>query len=144
MGSDETDAPLPLSKYPKTLLVIATAAVSQHESTALAPDNILQVERALTLTVDGNYDFVVNKLVAKPDPNHSSKKATTGMFAFSETVWEPRVAFYLEKGISKLKEKDWGNIMKAADYSNGILLKGKQRAAVTQEELELLWDSESE
>jgi len=30
VGSDETDAPLPSSKYPKTLLAIATAAVSRE------------------------------------------------------------------------------------------------------------------
>jgi hypothetical protein len=36
------------------------------------------------------------------------------MFAFSENFWKGRVEFYLEKGISKLKEKDWKHIMKAA------------------------------
>jgi hypothetical protein len=40
------------------------------------------------------------------------------MFAFSETIWEPRAEFYLEKSISKLKEKEWGSIMDAAaEYS---------------------------
>jgi hypothetical protein len=51
------------------------------------------------------------------------------------------------KGISKLKEKDWKNIMRAAaEYSNVVKTstasKGKNRAAVTEEDLELTWDSE--
>jgi hypothetical protein len=71
------------------------------------------------------------------------------MFAFSETIWEPRAECYLEKGISKLKEKDWENIMKAAaNYSTLIklssTLKGKQRVVATEEELDLVWDSDSD
>jgi len=101
----------------------------------------------LSLTIDNDYDFVTNKLVPKPDPSHPTKKPTTTMFAFSETVWEPRAEFYLEKGISKLKEKDWENIMNAAaNYSNILkapMSKGKQHApAPTEEELELAWDED--
>ena len=109
-----------------------------------------KVEHALLLTVDNDYDFVTNKLVPKPDPSHPTRKPTMTMLAFSETIWEPRAEFYLEKGVSKLKEKDWENVMKAAaSYSNVIKAplssKGKQRApAVMEEELELTWDSESD
>ena len=102
------------------------------------------------LTIENDYDFVKNKLVPKPDPGHPMKKPTTSMFAFSETVWEPRAEFYLEKGVSKLKDKDWENILKAAaNFSNVIKApatsKGKERVpAMAEEELELAWDSESD
>lgn len=71
------------------------------------------------------------------------------MFAFSETVWEPRVELYLEKGVVKLKQKDWTNILNAAsEYSNFIKIsptsKAKKPALMMEEELELAWDSESE
>ena len=100
----------------------------------------------MTLTIDGDYDFDTNKLVPKPDPSHPKKRLTTSMFAFSETAWQARVELY-GKGISKLKEKDWKNIMRAAaEYSNVVKTsttsKGKNRAAVTEEDLELTWDSE--
>ena len=88
----------------------------------------------------------MNKLVPKPDPSHPKKRLTTSMFAFSETAWQARVELY-GKGISKLKEKDWKNIMRAAaEYSNVVKTsttsKGKNHAAVTEEDLELTWDSE--
>ena len=101
------------------------------------------------MTIEGSYDFNVNKLIPKPDQNHPTKKPTTNMFAFSETVWEPRVQFYL-MGLLKLKEKDWTNILNAAaEYSNHIIKisptsKGKKCALATEEELDFNWDSESE
>jgi len=59
------------------------------------------------------------------------------------------VEFHLEKGIAKLKEKDWTNIMIAAtEYSNAIKDKGSDPATrrkstmMTEEELELVWDLE--
>jgi lipopolysaccharide biosynthesis glycosyltransferase len=111
----------------------------------------MQVKRALTLTINSNYDFELNKLILKPDHSHPSRKPTTAMFAFSETVWEPRTMLYLEKSISKLKEKDWKKILEAAsEYSNipksqksVALLKGKGREVITKEEMELAWDSDS-
>ncbi len=112
----------------------------------------MQVERALTLIVDYNYDFELRKLILKPDPSHPSRKPTTALFAFSETTWEPRTMVYLEKSISKLKEKDWKMILEAAsEYSNisktqksVVLLKEKGRAVTTKEEMELVWDSDSD
>lgn len=100
----------------------------------------------MTLTIDGDYDFDMNKLVPKPDPSHQKKKFTTSMFVFSETAWQARVELY-GKAILKLKEKDWKNIMSAvAEYSNVVKTsttsKGKNHAAVTEEDLELTWDSE--
>ena len=110
-----------------------------------------KVERALTLTADGDYDFVMNRLILKPDPSRMSRKPTTSMFAFSEAAWVSRVEFYLEKGIARLKEKDWTNIMRAAaEYSNAIKDKASDAAtrrkgrAMTEEELELTWDSDSD
>lgn len=109
-----------------------------------------KVEHALTLTINNDYDFVTNKLIPKPDPNHPMGKLTTSMFAFSEATWESRAKFYLEKGISKLKEKDWKKIMDAAaEYSNARRLDNPSAAAhkqhlVTEEELDLVWDSESD
>ncbi len=94
-----------------------------------------------------SYNFIANKLVPKPDPNHARVKLTTGMFAFSEATWEPRANFYLEKGILKLKEKDWSNIMKAAaEYSSVIKLlekpspSKKRHVSPTEEEMELAWN----
>ena len=111
----------------------------------------MQVKRALTLIVDAHYDFKLKKLISKPDPSHPSKKATTAMFAFSEAAWEPRTMVYLEKGVSKLKEKDWKKILEAAsEYSNVIkqksaaLSKGKEREVATKDEMELAWDSDSD
>ena len=72
------------------------------------------------------------------------------MFAFSEAAWVSRVEFHLEKGIAKLKEKDWTNIMiAAAEYSNAINKASdpatrRKGDAMTEEELELVWDSESD
>jgi len=72
------------------------------------------------------------------------------MFAFSKAAWEPRATFYLEKGIMKLKEKDWKNIMNAAaEYSNTIKSDNsssttRKHFSMTEEELDLVWDSESE
>ena len=104
----------------------------------------------MKLAINDGYDFLSNKLIAKPDPTHP-KKYTTNMFAFSESSWEPRALFHLEKGISKLKTKDWEGIMTAAaEYSSVINLKvdkpKKNLALATEEEeLELSWeDSDAE
>jgi hypothetical protein len=103
----------------------------------------------LKLTIDDDYDFHTNKLIPQPDLTHPMKKSTTAMFAFSESSWEPRVAFHLEKGIPKLKERDWDNIMKAAaEYSNFMQVNKpnskKSRIVATEEELELSWGSDSD
>jgi hypothetical protein len=108
----------------------------------------------LELTVNQDYDYERNKLIPKPDPTHPTQKPTTSMFAFSEATWEPRVEFYLEKSVSKLKDKEWEAIMDAAsEYSNVIKAKqapskgkGKARSHVqaTEEEHELEYDSHSE
>jgi len=45
------------------------------------------------------------------------------MFAFSKGSWKCRVEFYLEKEISRLKEKDWTNIMKGAAEHSAFILK---------------------
>jgi len=70
------------------------------------------------------------------------------MFAFSEGSWKGRVEFYLEKGISKLKEKDWTNIMKgAAEHSTFILKSTASSASAlepTEEELEMEWESDED
>ncbi len=76
------------------------------------------------------------------------------MFAFSKAIWEPRVEFYLEKSVLKLKDKEWDAIMDAASkYSSIIkakqaLLKGKGKAGshiqAMEEEHELEYDSNSE
>jgi hypothetical protein len=103
----------------------------------------------LELTINNHYDFNINRLIPKPDPSHPMQKLTTSMFAFSEMIWEPRVEFYLEKSIIKLKEKEWEGIMSAvAEYSNVIQVKpsqakGKGRAQQTEEEHELEYDSDS-
>jgi hypothetical protein len=70
----------------------------------------------LLLCTNGDYDFVTNKLIPKSDPSHPGKKPMTTMFAFSEGPWKPRVDFYLEKGVAKLKERDWKKIMMAAAH----------------------------
>jgi hypothetical protein len=105
----------------------------------------------LELTIKNDYDFDANKFIPKPDMSHPMQKLTTSMFAFSETTWEPRVEFYLEKSILNLKEKDWESIMSgAAEYSNIRLKpspskrKGNNRVQATEEELELEYDSDSD
>jgi hypothetical protein len=106
----------------------------------------------LELTINSNYNFDTSKLIPKPDPSHPTHKLTTSMFAFSETIWEPRAEFYLEKSISKLKEKEWGSIMDAAaEYSTIFKVKpfpskgkGKSRVQATEEEIELEYDSDSD
>jgi hypothetical protein len=111
-------------------------------------DVIFKVERALELTIHGHYDFEKNTLIAMPDPNHVMQKPTTAMFAFSESVWQPRATFYLEKSIMNLKTKDWESIMDAAaDYSQILREKkgkAKNRARPTEEEQELEYVSDSE
>ena len=72
------------------------------------------------------------------------------MFAFSESSWKSRVEFYLQKGILNLREKDWKNIMKAAAEYSIFVPKSNEQANTqtaskpTEEELELVWDSESD
>jgi len=101
--------------------------------------------------MNDDYDFDTNKLIPKADLSHPTQKLTTSMFAFSETTWEPRAEFYLEKSIAKLKEKEWEKIMDAAsEYSN--IIKGKpskgkgtvkSQVQLMEEELELEYDSDS-
>jgi hypothetical protein len=108
--------------------------------------NISKVERALNICVNGDYDFITNKFIPKPDPGHPNKKLTTNMLAFSEALWKPRVEFHLEKGIAKLKKKDWSNIMEhVMRLSNlaGDSEAGTSRTTRTEEELELAWESDS-
>jgi hypothetical protein len=111
----------------------------------------IQVERALTLCSNGDYDFVTGKLIPKADPSHPMKRPSTNMFAFSENAWKPRIEFYLEKGISNLEDKDWKNVMKAAaEYSTFVTkpepaTSSAQKASEpTEEELELEWDADSD
>jgi hypothetical protein len=150
---DENDGPLPSSRYPKTLLAIVTAAVSLCINSFLLLNTSLgKVERALELTINNNYDYTSSKLIPKPDPTHPTQKLTTSMFAFSEAIWEPRVEFYLEKSVVKLKDKEWDAIMDAASEYSPVIkakqapLKGKARSHVqaTEEEHELEYDSNSE
>jgi hypothetical protein len=74
----------------------------------------------------------------------------TGMFAFSETIWDPRVVFYLKKSITNLKDKEWDNIMEAAAEFSSILKPSKEKGKVqnymqrTEEEQELEYDSNSD
>jgi len=69
----------------------------------------------------------------------------TSVLAFGESIWEPRARFHLEKGIAKMKEKDWKRIMTAvANNASTNSLKKKGRMPVTEEEAELVWDSESD
>ena len=102
----------------------------------------------MQLTIDNDYNFATNKPIAKRDPRDPTRKPTKAMFTFSETMWEPRVMFYLEKGVMNLKPKDWERIMTAAAAYSGVSkpsslkLKGKQHMSVTEEELQLQWESD--
>jgi len=66
----------------------------------------------------------------------------TNMFAFSEAAWKSRVEFYLKKGIAKLKEKDWENIMKAVMQLSNFVKPDEPWRTMNEEELELKWDSD--
>src|SRR6266545_8112471 len=101
-------------------------------------NDVSKVERALTLCIHGDYDFVTNKLVLKPDLSHPTKRLSTNMFAFSEGSWKSRVEFYLEKGISKLKEKDWTNIMKGAAEHSAFISKSTSSASGAPKALRLM------
>jgi hypothetical protein len=77
------------------------------------------------------------------------KRLLTNMFAFSESSWKCRAEFYLEKGILKLKEKDWKNIMEGAAEYSAFVSKSKSSSVQkalepTEEELEMAWDSDSD
>jgi hypothetical protein len=104
----------------------------------------------LQLTINDDYNFATNKLITKSDPRDPKRKPTKAMFTFSETIWEPRIAFYLEKGVMNLKPKDWERIMAAAAQYSGALKplssksKGKQCMPVMEEELQLQWESDSD
>jgi hypothetical protein len=80
------------------------------------------------------------------DPKRRSMRA---MFTFSEMIWEPRIAFYLEKGVMILKPKDWERIMTVAAQYSGVLKpsssksKGKKCMPMMEEELQLQWESDS-
>jgi hypothetical protein len=94
--------------------------------------------------IDGDYDFEANKVIPKPDPSYPTRLLTS-ILAFGKSIWEPRARFHLEKGIMKMKEKDWKRIMTAV--ANNVAtkpLKKKGRMPVMEEEAELVWDSESE
>jgi len=57
------------------------------------------------------------------------------------------VEFYLEKGISKLKEKDWKNVMKGAAEHSAFISKStslQKASQPTEEELEMDWESDSD
>jgi hypothetical protein len=116
----------------------------------LMADNFnIQVEHALRLCSNSDYDFVTSKLILKADPSHLLKRPSTNMFAFSESTWKPRIEFYLEKGISNLEDKDWKNVMKAvAEYSTFVTKPAtsstKKASGPTEEELELEWDADSD
>ena len=106
----------------------------------------------MELTINNDYDYKSNKLIPKLNPNHSSQKLTTSIFAFSKAIWEPRVEFYQEKSVLKLKDKDWEAIMNALSKYLGrakeALSKGKGKVhshvpAMAEEELELKYDSDS-
>ena len=47
---------------------------------------LYKVERALILCINGDYDFMMNKLILKLDLNNPKKKSTMNMFAFSEAA----------------------------------------------------------
>ncbi len=99
----------------------------------------------MNICVNGDYDFTLNKFIPKPDPSHPNKKLTTNMLAFSEALWKPRVEFHLEKGIVKLKKKDWKNITDGVTKLVGMDSEaGRTNRNVTEEELELAWESESD
>jgi len=99
------------------------------------------------LTINDDYNYETGKLIPKADPNYPTKKPTTSMFAFSETVWEPRAALYL-KNILTLREKEWEKIMTVTmEYSKiPLSSKGKGRATnvKTEDELQLIWDTDSD
>ncbi len=99
----------------------------------------------MNICVNGDYDFVLNKFIPKTDPGHPNKKLTTNMFAFSEALWKPRVEFFLEKGVAKLKKKDWKNIMdRMTQLSNFAVMDVEAGGTTrTEEELELAWESDS-
>ena len=94
----------------------------------------------MKLAIDDDYNFEVGKVIPKPDPNHRTRVSTTTL-AFSEPIWEPRARWYLEKGILKMKEKDWKNIMKV--FAHNPTAKKKGRAPLKDED-ELSWESEAE
>ena len=97
----------------------------------------------MSLVIANNFDFESNKVAPRIDPNNPTR-VTTSMLTFSEPIWEPRARLYAT-GISKMKEKDWNNIMKAiANNTTTTNLKKKGRAPVTEEEAELSWESETE
>jgi len=109
------------------------------------------VERALKITIEDKYDFDTHKVIPQPDPSHPARKLTTSMFAFSETLWLPKIQSHLEKSMPKLKEKDWKKIMKeVGQFTNAVTLKagkssGKGRAMPEDDdELELSWESDSD
>ncbi len=99
----------------------------------------------MKLTIDDDYDFEANKVIPKPDPNHPTR-GSTSLLAFGEPTWEPRARLYLEKGILKMKEKDWKNIMKVVAETTTILKKKGHHggACLTEEDAELSWESESD
>ena len=67
------------------------------------------------------------------------------MFAFSKACWKLKVDFHLEKEIAKLKEKDWENISNTVTKSSNFVKSSWPAGKVlTQEKLELVWDSESD
>ena len=75
----------------------------------------------MTLCINSDYNFVANKLIPKPDPNHPNRKPTINMFAFSKACWKLKVDFHLEKRITKLKEKDWKNISNTMTKSSTFM-----------------------
>ena len=99
----------------------------------------------MTLCANGNYDFVTNKLIPKPDLNHPNRKPTINIFAIREACPKLKVDFYLEKGIANLKEKDWKNILNVVTKSSNLVKPPQPTGKVSiQEELEPVWDSESD
>ena len=97
----------------------------------------------MSLVIANDFDFQSNKVIPRVDPTNPTK-VTTSMLAFGEPIWEPRARLYLEKGIVKMKDKDWKSIMKAIADIAGTSLKKRSYAPVTEEEAELSWESESE
>lgn len=101
----------------------------------------------MNISVNGDYDFITNKFIPKPDPSQANKRLTTNMLAFSEVLWKPKVEFHLEKGIAKMKKKDWSNVMdgtmqflRLVDSEAGT----RTNRNVTEEEQELTWESDSD
>ena len=69
-------------------------------------------------------------MILKVDPNYPTKRPTTAVFAFSETVWEPRAALYL-KNILMLKGNEWERIMSTAmEYLTGAVRYQRERAVL--------------